>query len=106
MLGRMPVSPQNAEGMRIEPPVSVPTAKGTICAPTAAPDPLLDPPVAQGTSARSGLRGVPMRWLVPQPPNANSTVCVLPSRIIPASSSARTYSAVAPACRPAPVREP
>ena len=100
MLGRMPVGPQNAEGVRIRTAGVVPTAKGTICAPTADPDPLLDPPSRRGVRAQPGCAAFPMRWLVPQPPNANSTVCVLPSRIIPASSSARTYSAVAPACHP------
>ena len=44
MDGRMPVTPHSAAGIRTEPPVSVPTARGTSPAPTAAADPALDPP--------------------------------------------------------------
>ena len=49
-----PITPQNAAGIRIEPPVSVPIASGTSPAATAAADPPLDPP---GTRSRfHGLR--------------------------------------------------
>ena len=34
-----------------------------------------------------GCHGVPHKGLVPYPPKANSTICVLPSTIIPAASS-------------------
>ena len=39
-----PVTPHKAEGIRTEPPVSLPSAIGAIPAATATPDPLLDPP--------------------------------------------------------------
>jgi hypothetical protein len=51
------VIPQQAAGMRTEPPVSVPTASGTMPAATATADPALDPPdMAPG---RYGLRAGP-----------------------------------------------
>ena len=49
--------PQSEEGMRIEPPVSVPSAPAQSPAATAAPEPLLDPPGIR--SAPQGLDGVP-----------------------------------------------
>ncbi len=81
--------------MRIEPPVSVPIAQGARRAATATPEPLLDPPGVRGTSASHGFHGVPRCWLVPQPPQANSTVCVLPSTISPWLTRRRTIVAVA-----------
>ena len=54
--GLMPATPQNAAGMRTEPPVSLATAAGTMPAATAAADPPLEPP---GTRSRfHGLRGL------------------------------------------------
>src|SRR5438477_3624117 len=43
-VGRSPLTPQNDDGVRIEPEVSLPIANGTSPAPTAAPGPLDDPP--------------------------------------------------------------
>ncbi len=43
-LGLRPTSPQQDAGIRIEPPMSLPWATGTIPAATAAADPPLDPP--------------------------------------------------------------
>src|SRR5438445_2586634 len=43
-VGRSPVTPQYADGVPIEPDVSEPIANGTSPAPTAAPEPLDDPP--------------------------------------------------------------
>src|SRR5437016_11654663 len=43
-VGRRPVTPQYAAGVRIEPEVSEPIADGTRPAATALPDPLEDPP--------------------------------------------------------------
>ena len=60
--GRIPVTPQNAEGMRIEPAVSVPSAPGTSPAATAAPLPPLDPP--QTRSSAHGLHARPKCALV------------------------------------------
>ena len=44
-MGRSPVTPQNADGVRIEPDVSDPIANGTSPAATAAPGPLDEPPL-------------------------------------------------------------
>jgi len=44
-VGRSPVTPQNAAGVRIEPEVSEPIANGTRPAATAAPGPLEEPPL-------------------------------------------------------------
>src|SRR2546425_12515634 len=44
-VGRRPVTPQYAAGVRIEPEVSDPMAKGTRPAATAAPGPADDPPL-------------------------------------------------------------
>ncbi len=63
-----PVSPQNEAGSRTEPPVSVPIAQGAIRAATATPEPLDEPPGVRGVARSHGFQGVPMRWLVPQPP--------------------------------------
>lgn len=55
-----PVTPQSAEGVRTDPPVSVPTAHGTSRAATATPEPLLEPPGVHGSRMSHGLRGAPM----------------------------------------------
>src|ERR1700682_2082822 len=85
-----PVMPHQEAGWRTEHPVSVPSAQGTRRAATATPEPLLDPPGVRDTSASHGFHGVPRCWFVPQAPQANSTVCVLPSTIIPRLISLRT----------------
>ena len=54
----MPVSPQNADGHRIDPHVSVPSANGTMPAATAAPEPDDEPPVQRVRS--HGLRPGPV----------------------------------------------
>ena len=82
-----PVRPHHDAGSRTEPPVSVPIAHGANPAATATPEPLLDPPGVRATSGSHGFHGVPRCWLVPQPPIANSTVCVLPITISPAAIS-------------------
>lgn len=43
-VGRNPHVPQNADGTRTDPPVSLPMLAGTSRAPTAAPEPPLEPP--------------------------------------------------------------
>src|SRR5260221_14245316 len=78
-----PVKPQNEAGRRTDPPVSVPIAQGALRAATPTPGPLLEPPGVRAVLASQGFQGVPICWLVPQPPMANSTVCVLPSTIMP-----------------------
>jgi hypothetical protein len=65
-VGLRPYTPQHAEGMRMEPPVSVPTAKSTSCNATATADPLEDPPGTR-PGAR-GLTGVPVQRLMPVTP--------------------------------------
>src|SRR4030088_2458911 len=61
---------------------------------TATPDPLLEPPGVLAVVASHGFQGVPICWLVPHPPNANSTVWVLPSTIMPAEIMRRAMVAV------------
>src|SRR6266850_3667224 len=56
-VGRRPVTPQYAEGVPIEPDVSEPSAYATRPPPTAAPDPLDDPPDQRSTF--QGLRPGP-----------------------------------------------
>ena len=56
MVGFKPKVPHIADGIRIDPPVSDPSASGVIPAATAAPEPPLDPPVM-----RSGSQGLPVR---------------------------------------------
>ena len=64
--GFSPYVPQHAAGMRMEPPVSVPSAKSTSSAATATADPLEDPP---GTlPGARGFTGVPLQRLTPVTP--------------------------------------
>src|SRR5581483_2967716 len=81
--GRMPTTPQNAAGLRSEPPMSVPSAIGSIrvASATAAP-PLLPPHVF----VRSyGLLVAPNTGLNVWDPAPNSGVFVLPMVIAPAA---------------------
>jgi hypothetical protein len=76
--------PQKVAGPRMDPPVSVPIDSGTMCAASAAPDPLDDP---AGLYARSqGLRAGPNPDTTPLP-IANSSRFSLPTRTSPASAS-------------------
>ena len=87
----MPVTPQNAAGWRIEPPVSVPVAAGARRAATAAAEPPLEPP---GTRAGSqGLRAGPYQLVSLEEPMANSSMLVLPSITMPAARSRSTTAA-------------
>ena len=85
-VGLSPVSPHSPEGMRIEPPVSEPTAAGARPAATATAEPLLEPPATRCVFVSQGFHGAPIGALRPQAPYANSTRCVLPSGIMPAAS--------------------
>src|SRR5687768_3312202 len=81
----MPNSPVNAQGMRIEPPPSVPTASGPIPEATAAAAPPEEPP---GVFALfQGLRVMPVSGLSHTPFQPNSGVVVLPSNTAPCSRS-------------------
>lgn len=56
-VGLKPVSAQKAAGMRIEPPVSVPSAATAMPPATVTAPPEVEPPAARVPSA--GVRGVP-----------------------------------------------
>ena len=56
-VGLKPVRPQKADGMRIEPPVSVPSAPAAIAKATVTAPPEVEPPATRARSC--GLRGVP-----------------------------------------------
>ncbi len=87
----MPAMPQNAAGMRIEPPVSEPVPPRIIPAATAAPVPEEEPPVKR--SGSQGLRAGGQGRSKLGPPQANSWVASLPSEIAPASAHRRTTAA-------------
>lgn len=53
-VGRRPATPHSAAGIRIEPPVSVPSATGAAPMATATAEPPLDPP-----ASRAGSQGLP-----------------------------------------------
>src|SRR5205085_7667486 len=81
-VGFSPTTPQNAAGCRTEPPVSDPSAAGTMRAATAAADPPDDPPA---TRVRShGLRVTPNAECSVDEPIANSSRFVLPIIVLPA----------------------
>ncbi len=87
-LGLSPTRPQQAAGMRIEPPPSLPCAIGTIPAATAAAEPPEEPPGVRAWS--QGLRVTPV-WrgsVVGRIPN--SGMLVMPMTTKPASRSRRT----------------
>src|SRR5579872_7363618 len=81
--------PLNDAGRMCEPPVCVPNASGTWKSPTAAPEPDDEPP---GVCAwLYGLRVSALR-----PPEANSTVSVLPRMSAPAPRTTATQAASRP----------
>ena len=90
-LGRMPVTPQKAAGIRTEPAVSVPSAASTRPAATAAPLPPLEPP--QMCSGFHGLSAGPKWGLVVEAPYANSWVLSFPAIVAPAARRRATHSA-------------
>jgi hypothetical protein len=84
-------SPQNAPGIRTEPPASVPTAATPIPALTAAADPPLDPP---GVSAGfHGLRVMPVSGESVTAFHPNSGVVVFPRTTAPSSRNRATAGA-------------
>ncbi len=83
-----PTTPQQAAGMRMDPPVSLPKATSDSPVPTATAEPLEDPPGTQRGS--SGFVGVPNHGLMPVTPKASSCRLALPTMIAcPAASAAR-----------------
>src|SRR3954454_18519832 len=82
-VGFRPEMPQKLAGMRIEPPVSVPSASATAPVASATAEPPLLPP---GTRSGSyGFRHGGKCALTLVMPHANSCVSVLPTTIAPAS---------------------
>ena len=89
-LGFIPTSPQQAAGIRIEPPPSEPVAHGTIPAATAAAEPPEDPPGVRVGS--HGLRVIPFASLAVQGKIISSGTFVMPIGIAPAARRRRTTS--------------
>src|SRR5580658_1006798 len=89
-VGFNPVNPHHEEGMRMEPPVSVPSAAKHNCPATAAPDPEDDPPVTR--SRAHGLCVVPKADTCPVPPAANSCKFSFPITTAPAAFNRRVTS--------------
>jgi hypothetical protein len=89
--GRSPTTLQKAGGLRREPPVSLPSARGSMRAATATAAPPLLPPQVFVTS--KGLRVGPNTSLKVCEPAPNSGVFVLPTVIAPAARIRVTSSA-------------
>src|SRR5579864_5353177 len=98
--------PQQAAGIRIDPPVSDPSATSASPAATATAEPLEDPPGIRAGS--SGLIGVPNHWLVPSGSIASSCRFVLPTIRAPAARAPARHaaSAVAGAAPRSTARDP
>src|SRR5947199_8557458 len=75
------MTPQNAAGWRTEPPVSEPSAAGTMRAATAAAEPPEEPPATRSRS--HGLRVGPKAECSVEEPIANSSRLVLPTTDAP-----------------------
>lgn len=90
-VGLKPVSPQNAAGIRSEPPVSLPRPAAAMPCATEAAAPEEEPPATRGSSGCQGERGVPRQGLTPSPEKANSLMLVRPTSTAPA----RRISAIA-----------
>ncbi len=86
-----PTTPQNAPGMRTEPPSSLPTEPKHRPAATAAAEPADEPPVMR--SRFQGLCAGPKQPVVPVPSNAISSRFSLPSITTPAAFRRRVTSA-------------
>src|SRR5215510_7959786 len=88
--GRRPTTPQNAAGMRSDPPRSLPWASGPMpVASATAPPPVEPPDVSAGFQ---GLRVAPNTALKVLAPAPYSGVLVLPITIAPAAFSRSTTS--------------
>ena len=99
-----PTTPQADAGILIEPPPSEPVAIGTIPAPTAAPDPPLEPPAMW-----SPLQGVlvgPQATVSVVPITPNSEVVARPTGTMPQARTRRTSSDCTCATHPSASRLP
>ena len=103
-LGFKPTRPQKEAGMRTEPPMSVPSARGTQPEATAAPEPPDDPPGVR--SVFHGFLVTPHSGLSVKLSYANSGVVVLPTMIAPARARRRTMSASSPGTQCSYIFEP
>src|SRR5438309_6888163 len=103
-VGFMPTTPQSAAGWRIEPPVSVPSAKSASPAATATADPPDDPPGTR--SVRHGFFTGPNAEFSFDEPIANSSRLVFPSMTAPRSSSRPTTVAEYTGTYPSRMRDP
>ena len=74
----MPTVPVSEAGERIEAAVSLPNATTAEPSHRLTPAPQEEPPGTRTVSASQGFTGVPQWGLLPKPPKASSTVCVLP----------------------------
>ena len=90
-VGRSAVTPLSAAGIRTEPPVSVPSAARHRSAPSAAPEPPLEPPGMRAAS--QALAQVPKWGLSLVAPKASSCMLVLPTITAPAERSRRATTA-------------
>src|SRR5687767_8041057 len=81
-VGLKPTMPHSDAGIRIEPPVSVPSAPKHMSAATAAAEPPDDPPATR--SSAHGFRTGPKYVTADVPPSANSWRFTLPTRTAPA----------------------
>src|SRR5205823_14757474 len=86
-----PTVPQQADGTRIEPPVSEPRATSASPEATATADPLDDPPGMR--SGSRGLTGVPNHGFVPSGNMASSCRLALPTRRAPAARAPDRHAA-------------
>src|SRR5687767_874652 len=82
-VGFRPTMPQSDAGCRTEPPVSDPSATGTMPAETAAAEPPLDPPGTRDVS--QGFLTGPKAEFSFDEPMANSSQLVLPTMTAPAA---------------------
>src|SRR5437879_11927023 len=85
--GFSPYTPQNDDGMRIDPAPSEPWARGPRPAAAAAAAPALEPPVV--IAVFQGLRVVPVRGLSRSAFQPNSGLVVLPRRMPHAAGGRR-----------------
>ena len=103
-VGFMPTTPQSAAGWRIEPPVSVPSAKSASPAATATAEPPDDPPGTR--SARHGFFTAPNAEFSFELPMANSSRFVFPIITAPVASRRSTTVAEYGGTYPSRMREP